>query len=99
MAVQQPHRVGVAADLRVLVPRDAAGDLPAGVATVVGRVDAVDDVAGVDVVGLTPRLNDLRVEARVEATVAVDPPDEETVGAALAEGFGVEVVDLSVERP
>lgn len=84
MAIQQPRTVGVAADLRVAVPRDAAGDLVDGVETVVGRVESVAAVTGVDVTGVTPRLNDLAVEARVE--VSVDVADVDVDGGAVEVG-------------
>lgn len=92
MAIQQPRTVGAVADLRVAVPRDAAGDLVDGVETVVGRVESVAAVTGVDVTGVTPRLNDLAVEARVE--VSVDVADVEVDGGAVAVGD-----DHAGERP
>ncbi len=92
MAIRQPRTVGVAADLRVAVPRDAAGDLVDGVETVVGRVESVAAVETVEVTGVTPRLNDLAVEARVE--VSVDVADVEVDGGAVAVGD-----DHDGERP
>lgn len=66
---------------RVEVPRDAAGDLHAGVRTKLARIDGVE-VVDVDVVGLEPRLNDLTAE--VEATLRLDDVDatglDDTVG-------------------
>ena len=93
--------VGVTADLTVDVPRDAAGDLAAGVTTVLRRVDAVETVEAVDVTGLTPRLNDLRAEVTAELRLAVeaDDPDGDAADAALAEGFGIRVESVAVEQP
>lgn len=51
------------------VPRDAAGDLHAGVRTKLDRA-AGADVIDVDVTGLQPRLNDLTVEADVRVRLA-----------------------------
>ncbi|MFC6752456.1 hypothetical protein [Halorubrum tibetense] len=56
--------------LRLEVPRDAAGDLHAGVRSRLARHDDIE-VLDVDVVGLQPRLNDLMVE--VEASVRLAP--------------------------
>lgn len=73
--------------VRLEVPRDAAGDLHAGVRTKLDRVVGVD-VVRVDVTGLEPRLNDLTVEADVEARIApgTDPNDlTDTVGVHRAE--------------
>jgi len=69
MAVHPCHRATDVA-LRLAVPRDAAGDLHAGIrATIAGR-DGVD-VETVDVVALRPRLNDLTVE--VDASIRLAP--------------------------
>lgn len=97
MSVQH-SRVGVTADLTVLVPRDANGGLEDGVEAVLERVDGVA-VGAVDVTGLTPRLNDLAVEATAELTVDVedDPLDPgEHAREALDGGFGVTVEALTV---
>jgi len=81
MAVHPCHRATDVA-LRLAVPRDAAGDLHAGIrATIAGR-DGVD-VETVDVVALRPRLNDLTVT--VDASIRLAPGVEvddlsETVG-------------------
>lgn len=97
MAIQQPRTVGAVADLRVAVPRDAAGDLVDGVETVVGRVESVAAVTGVDVTGVTPRLNDLAVEARVE--VSVDVADVDVDGGAVAVGDDHDGERPDSERP
>lgn len=81
MAAASCHRAADVA-LRLAVPRDAAGDLRAGVRTKLAGCDGVD-VLDVDVVGLQPRLNDLTVEvdASLRLAPAVEPADlTETVG-------------------
>lgn len=91
MAVQYVE-AGVTADLTVLVPRDADGGLEGGTRTLLDRVDGVE-ITEVDVTGVRPRLNDLAVEATVEALVRVENGDDVEVVAreALDEGFGVTV--------
>ena len=87
MAAPPCHRATDVA-LRVAVPRDAAGDLHAGVRSKLDGRDGVD-VLDVDVVGLRPRLNDLTVE--VDASVRLAP------GAEVADL--TEVVGVSAARP
>lgn len=91
--------VGVTAGLTINVTRDAAGDLEAGVTTTLRRVEAVETVEDVDVTGLTPRLNDLQAEVTAELRLAVERSDEETVRAALDDGFGVTAETVAVEQP
>ncbi|OYR44528.1 MULTISPECIES: hypothetical protein [unclassified Halorubrum] len=69
MAAPPCHRATDVA-LRVAVPRDAAGDLHAGVRSKLEGRDGVD-VERVDVVDLRPRLNDLTVD--VDASVRLAP--------------------------
>ena len=76
MSVQQPSNRAVHCELTVLVTRNAAGDLVDGVRERLRRVDGVTAVEEVDVRGLTPGLNDLRVETTVRLRVGV-PPDRE----------------------
>ena len=81
MAVPPCHRATDVA-VRLAVPRDAAGDLRAGVRSKLAARDGVA-VIDVDVVGLKPRLNDLTVD--VDASVRLAPGTEvddltETVG-------------------
>lgn len=95
----QLRSVGATADLTVDVPRDAAGNLEAGVTTVLRRADAVETVDAVDITDLTPRLNDLRADVTVEVTLAVERAEETAVRAALADAFGVTVEGAAVERP
>jgi hypothetical protein len=85
MAAPPCHRATDVA-LRVAVPRDAAGDLHAGVRSKLDGRDGVD-VTDVDVVDLRPRLNDLAVE--VVASVRLAPDAEvadltDVVGVAEA---------------
>ncbi|ELZ38393.1 hypothetical protein C471_10545 [Halorubrum saccharovorum DSM 1137] len=72
MAVQPCHRATDVA-LRLAVPRDAAGDLHAGVRDRLAGRDGVE-VADLDVVALRPRLNDLTVE--VDASLRLAPDTE-----------------------
>ena len=57
--------------LRLEVPRDAAGDLHAGVRSRLTRHDDIE-VLDIDIVGLQPRLNDLTVEAEASIRLAPD---------------------------
>ncbi|EMA63249.1 hypothetical protein [Halorubrum kocurii] len=70
MAVHPCHRATDVA-LRLAVPRDAAGDLHAGVRAKLAGRDGVD-VETVDVVSLRPRLNDLTVEVDASLRLAPD---------------------------
>lgn len=74
MAVQQPAQ-RVSATMTVLVNRDAPGDLAAGVEGRIAAVEAVESVEVVDLRGVRPGLNDLRVEVRADLRVHADPPD------------------------
>jgi|APHM01.1.fsa_nt_gi hypothetical protein len=93
----QYRRVGVTADLTIEVNRPTDGTLVDGARATVERGDRVT-VDTLEVTGVTPRLNDVTVDATVEATVALD--EDETVTAVrerLAAGFGVTVE--SVDGP
>lgn len=70
MAVHPCHRATDVA-LRLAVPRDAAGDLHAGVRDKLAGRDGVG-VERVDVVALRPRLNDLTVEVHASLRLAPD---------------------------
>jgi hypothetical protein len=95
----QLTEVGVTAGLTVNVPRDAAGNLEAGVTKVLRRVDELDAIEDLDVTGLTPRLNDLQAEVTAELTLALDRTEDEAARAALDEAFGVTVERLAAEQP
>jgi len=73
--------------VRMEVPRDAAGDLQAGVRGKLDRVAGVDVVA-IDVTGLRPRLNALAVDADVEVALA-----DGVEAADLTDTVGVHDVD------
>ena len=83
----RPGESRVRADVRLLVARDAPGDLVDGVCALLGRVDAVAAVEDVRVTGMRPALNDLRVDATVTLALVGRPEDPE---AALTDGFGVD---------
>lgn len=85
------RRVGVTADLTIEVTRPTDGTLVESARATVERGEGVS-VETVEMTGMTPRLNDVAVEATVEAAVAVDGDDPETaVRERLADGFGVTV--------
>lgn len=89
----QYRRVGVTADLTIQVNRPTEGTLMDGARTTVERGDGVA-VETVEVTGMTPRLNDVTVEATVEASVAVDDETDDPAPAVrdrLADVFGVSV--------
>jgi hypothetical protein len=94
--------------MTVLVNRDAPGDLAAGVEGRIAAVEAVESVEVVDLRGVRPGLNDLRVEVRADLRVHVGPPDgpdgpgdpgpgprAAEVEAALADGFGIRDVTVA----
>lgn len=91
MAVNQTRTVDARVELNLRVPRDAAGDLPAGVREVLAGIDAVAAVEAVDVAGVRPTAFDIRVDAVAVLELAVEDPD--AARARLADGFGVERVD------
>jgi hypothetical protein len=97
MAVQQPRSVQVRATLEVLVTRNARGDLTDGVHDRLRKVAVVEDVEDVEISGLTPGLNDLRVEAtadlRLDRTAA--DADDAALEGLLEAGFGVADADVS----
>jgi len=70
MAAPPCHRATDVA-VRLAVPRDAAGDLRAGVRSKLAARDGVA-VLDVDVVGLEPRLNDLTVDVDASVRLASD---------------------------
>ncbi|MFC7044668.1 hypothetical protein ACFQH6_03885 [Halobacteriaceae archaeon GCM10025711] len=96
--MNQLHRVSATADVVLRVPRGAAGDLERGATRLLERIDAVERVDECDVTGLSPTLNDLRVDATVRVTVGVDGPVERptaTVRETLDGGFGVQAVSVT----
>jgi hypothetical protein len=97
MAVQQPRTVQVHATLEVLVARNARGDLTDGVHDRLRKTAVVDAVESVEIHGLTPGLNDLRVEASADLRLSPETTDADdaTLAALLEEGFGVAAAEVS----
>jgi hypothetical protein len=97
MAVQQPRSVSVRATLELLVTRNARGDLTDGVHDRLRKVAVVEQVEHVEINGLTPGLNDLRVEATADLRLTPETadPDDAALEARLEEGFGVADADVS----
>jgi translation elongation factor EF-1beta len=97
MAVQQPRSVQVRATFEVLVTRDARGDLTDGVHDRLRKVAVVEHVEHVEISGLTPGLNDLRVEATAELRLSPEAADTDDAAleALLEEGFGVTDADVA----
>ncbi|SFG59392.1 hypothetical protein SAMN04488063_2525 [Halopelagius inordinatus] len=101
MAVYQPDQTesepdrpaAVRASLTVLVTRDVDGDLSDGVRERLAAIDSVDAVESVEICGLRPALNDLRVDVDAELLVDVPPDDAERASASLSDGFGVKTVE------
>ena len=95
--------IDATADLEVHVPRGGDGTLHDGIVTVLGRSGAVARTEIVDVKGVTPTLNDLRVDASVRLRVHLDDAveDERTaVRDAVADQFGVHAVTaVETDRP
>ncbi|WP_248517661.1 hypothetical protein [Salinarchaeum laminariae] len=104
MATRQ-SAVDATVDCTVRVARDASGTVADGAETQLARVEGVEVVEPVDVSGLKPGLNDLSVDVRAEIRVVDEerrvregePPDE-VVRQRLADGFGVDVSDVEVQR-
>jgi len=87
--------IDATADLEVQVPRGGDGTLQDGIVTVLDRSAAVDRTEVLDVSGVTPTLNDLRVDASVRLRVRVEETVEDerdAVREAVADQFGVRAV-------
>ena len=87
--------IDATADLEIRVPRGDDGTLQDGIATVLGRNTAVARTEVVDISGVTPTLNDLRVDAEVRLSVRLDEAVEDERAAvrdAVADQFGVRTV-------
>jgi translation elongation factor EF-1beta len=80
----RPRNVGI--DCTVSVPRNAAGDLEAGVRNRLEGVDGVHTVEDVELEGIRPGLNDLT--ATVTVQLRVDGVDG--LATRLEDRFGVE---------
>ena len=87
--------IDATADLEVHVPRGGDGTLQEGIVTVLDRSGAVARTEVLDVSGVTPTLNDLRVDASVRLRVHVEETVEDerdAVREAVANQFGVRTV-------
>ncbi|WP_238398242.1 hypothetical protein [Halorussus salinus] len=87
--------IDATADLEVHVPRGGDGTLQDGIVTVLDRSAAVDSTEVLDVSGVTPTLNDLRVDASVRLRLHVEEAVEDerdAVREAVADQFGVRAV-------
>lgn len=95
-------QIDATADLEVQVPRGGEGTLRDGVTTVLDRSGAVASAEVVDVNGVTPTLNDLRVDASVRVRVRLDESVEDrrtAVREAVTDGFGVrDVTAVETDR-
>jgi hypothetical protein len=88
----------VTATMTVLVTRNAEGDLAAGVETRLAALESVEAVERVEIRGLRPALNDLRVHVEAILVVTGPPDDAGAVAARLREGFGVRAVERVTYR-
>lgn len=95
MAVQQTDTtVEVRTALALWVPRDAMGDLTAGVRDVLLGVDGVEAATVVEVTDLRPTATDLRVQAEADLRLDRDrAADTDAARKLLADGFGVTDVE------
>jgi hypothetical protein len=87
--------IDATAELELDVPRGGDGTLQDGIATVLDRSAAVGRTEVVDISGVTPTLNDLRVDASVRLQVHVDgtvDDERDAVREAVADQFGVRTV-------
>jgi hypothetical protein len=95
--------IDATADLEVHVPRGGDGTLQEGIVTVLDRSGAVVRTEVLDVSGVTPTLNDLRVDASVLLRVHVEETVEDerdAVREAVADQFGVRTVSaVETDRP
>jgi len=93
--------IDATADLELHVPRGDDGTLQEGIAAVLSRSAAVDRTEVVTISGVTPTLNDLRVDASVRLRVRADGADDArtAVRDAVTDQFGVrEVSEIEPER-
>ncbi|SEP21658.1 hypothetical protein SAMN04487948_12232 [Halogranum amylolyticum] len=97
MSVQKRPDVTVRAELTVLVSRHARGDLHDGVRDRLRKIDGVQAIETVDIRGLQPGLNDLTVEVETTLRLRPDAPDDESVAAQLADGFGIKRAVATVD--
>lgn len=88
----------VEAAVTLRVPRGAAGDMEAGVRDVLEDIDGVGAADVGDVTNVRPSAADLYVDARARLELADVPEEYEDVRAFLLDGFGIEAVEVVVER-
>jgi hypothetical protein len=81
--------------MTVHVARDAPGDLLAGVRARLDAVDCVASVEALDVRGVEPSLNDLRVAVRADLRLRGEGGDPASDVARLEAGFGVHEVSAN----
>ena len=99
MSIQTTVPVDVSVDVSLRVPRGETDTLEAGVGGVLANVDGVTDVTVERVTSVRPTWTDVRVDADVGATVAVDadePDRTAAVEARLEDGFGITAVNDAV---
>lgn len=75
--------------MTVLVVRDTGGDLLDGARERVERIPFVRSVETLDVHGVRPSLNDLRVEVTARLRLYEPPDDERSLETRLTDSFGV----------
>lgn len=97
MAVQaETVEVDARADLSLWVRRGEAGGVTDGVETVLDGVDCVTAHDIVEVTGVRPLANELRLDVTADVTVRIERSFESrsvAVQEELADGFGVTDVD------
>jgi len=82
--------VDARADLELWVRRGEAGGVSDGVESVLTGIEAVEAHDVVEITGVRPMANELRVNVTVDLTVRVTSDDPRRVtGERLADGFGV----------
>ena len=87
--------IDATADLELEVPRGREGSLQDGITTVLARAAAVNRTEVVSITGVTPTLNDLRVDASVRIRIEVDDAVEnerDAVRETVGDQFGVRSV-------
>jgi len=99
MYAPAPPDVRVEAAVAITVTRNGTGDLEDGIVTVLERNEHVHEVQEVQLHGLTPRLNDMLVQATVVVTMSAQAVDDRDPEATLADGFGVSTVDVGHVEP
>lgn len=94
MAVQE-SRLTVETAVTLRVPRGATSDMESGVHEVLADVEGVAAVDVGDIEGMRPSAADLYVDARARVEMSNEIEDVRT---HLLDGFGIEDVEVVVER-